>query len=73
MNAHAGKSDAAACERVMRDMQKAGLEPDDCTWLRRDMRAGRGGLRSESMTVSLNRCMAGQSLKIITNDDALCL
>jgi len=25
MNAHAGKGDAAACERVMRDMQKAGL------------------------------------------------
>jgi pentatricopeptide repeat protein len=29
---HAGKGDAAACERVMRDMQKAGLEPDVTTW-----------------------------------------
>ncbi len=32
MNAHAAKGDAAACERVMRDMQKAGQEPDVTTW-----------------------------------------
>jgi pentatricopeptide repeat protein len=32
MNAHVVKGDAAACERVMRDMQKAGQEPDVTTW-----------------------------------------
>ena len=32
MNAHAGKGDAAACERVMRDMRAAGQEPDVTTW-----------------------------------------
>ncbi len=32
MNAHAGKGDAAACERVMRDMRAAGQEPDWTTW-----------------------------------------
>ena len=32
MNAHAGKGDAAACERVMRDMRAAGQEPNVTTW-----------------------------------------
>ena len=32
MNAHAGKGDAAACERVMRDMVAAGQEPNVTTW-----------------------------------------
>ncbi len=32
MNAHAGKGDAAACERVMRDMQEAGQLPTVSTW-----------------------------------------
>ncbi len=32
MNAHAGKGDAAACERVMRDMRAAGQEPNVLTW-----------------------------------------